>query len=323
MPGWVDTHCHLFLIAEDPATAIDRAVAAGVSWMLCPGIDLETTLQARAIADRAPTAGEMECWSSPSRGVAVGGRSGRGLSSLALEADAIGECGLDYYRDLSPLRDQQQAAFAAQVELASGSWESQSSCMSATAFADVYDILVKAGLGERAVMHCWTGGPRWTKRFDSRLGVTFSFAGPITYDTGDTVRRAAAEAPPERTLVETDSPYLTPVPHRGEDNRPEWVSLNGGALAEVWGVDVETSPRCRRRQRRARVRRAGRPSMAEPVPRGGRGSGPCWIDARIEPQHEARAALPRRSQRDQEDRPRCRGRSDGDGRRDRGVAPGP
>jgi TatD DNase family protein len=86
-------------------------------------------------------------------------------------------------------------------------------------------------------MHCWTGGPRWTKRF-TNLGVTFSFAGPITYDTADAVRFGAAEAPPNRTIVETDSPYLTPVPHRGVDNRPEWVALNGGALAEVWGMEV-------------------------------------------------------------------------------------
>ena len=63
--------------------------------------------------------------------------------------------------------------------------------------------------------------------------------GPITSDPGDTVRRCSAEAPPERTLVETDSPFLTPVPHRGEDNRPEWVALNGKALGAVWGIDPE------------------------------------------------------------------------------------
>ena len=91
-------------------------------------------------------------------------------------------------------------------------------------FSDVYEILSEADLGEKAVLHCWTGGPRWTKRFRA-LGATFSFAGPVTYTTGDTVRRGAAEAPPERTLVETDSPYLAPEPYRGETNRPEMTRL--------------------------------------------------------------------------------------------------
>jgi TatD DNase family protein len=102
-------------------------------------------------------------------------------------------------------------------------------------FADVYEILAEADLGEKAVLHCWTGGPRWTKRFRA-LGATFSFAGPITYTTGDTVRRGAAEAPPERSLVETDTPYLAPEPHRGETNRPEWTRFNGAKLAEIWGM---------------------------------------------------------------------------------------
>lgn len=236
MAGWVDTHCHLFLMAETSAVVIGRAVAGGVSWLVCPGIDLETTLQARAAANQHP---ERVRWSAglhPHQASRWEEQQGR-LSALALEADAIGECGLDYYRDLSP-RDQQRAAFAAQVALAARLGKPVIVHVR-DAFADAHDILEEAGLGERAVMHCWTGGPRWTKRFDA-LGVTFSFAGPITYDTADAVRRAAAEVPPERTLVETDSPYLTPVPHRREDNRPEWVALNGQALAGVWGVDVDT-----------------------------------------------------------------------------------
>lgn len=236
MAGWVDTHCHLFLMAEPPDAVIERAVAAGVSWLMCPGIDLESALQARSIASRHP---ERVRWSAglhPHQGSQWQEQQGR-LSALAVEADAIGECGLDYYRDLSP-RDQQRAAFAAQVELATRLAKPLIVHVR-DAFADAHEILEHAGLGEGAVMHCWTGGPRWTKRFDD-LGVTFSFAGPITYETADAVRRAAAEAPPERTLVETDSPYLTPVPHRGEENRPEWVALNGGALAEVWGVDLDT-----------------------------------------------------------------------------------
>jgi TatD DNase family protein len=106
------------------------------------------------------------------------------------------------------------------------------------AFGDVYDILDAAGAGPRAVLHCWTGGPRWTRRFDD-LGVTFSFAGPITFETGQTIRLAAAVAPPDRTMVETDTPYLTPPPDRGAANEPANVVRVGEALAAVWSVSVE------------------------------------------------------------------------------------
>lgn len=235
MAGWVDTHCHLFLMAEDTATVIDRAAKEGVSWLMCPGIDLETTLQARTIAMEHPGRVRWSAGLHPHHASQWEEQRGR-LGSLALEADAIGECGLDYYRDLSP-RDQQRTAFAGHVALAA-ELDKPIIIHVRDAFADAYDELESAGLGARAVMHCWTGGPRWTKRFTD-LGVTFSFAGAITYDTADAVRRGAAEAPPHRTIVETDSPYLTPVPHRGEENRPEWVALNGEALAEVWGIDVD------------------------------------------------------------------------------------
>jgi TatD DNase family protein len=106
------------------------------------------------------------------------------------------------------------------------------------AFRDVYEMLERAAIGDRAVLHCWTGGPKWTKRFDE-LGATFSFAGPVTYATADTLRLGVAEAPPDRSMVETDSPYLTPEPLRGADNEPANVVLTGSKLAEIWGLGLE------------------------------------------------------------------------------------
>jgi TatD DNase family protein len=106
------------------------------------------------------------------------------------------------------------------------------------AFADVHELISETGVGPRAILHCWTGGTRWTKRFLD-LGVTFSFAGPLAFATGDTIRLGAALVPPERAMVETDTPYLAPPPHRGEQNEPAWVSLVGIALARVWGLDVD------------------------------------------------------------------------------------
>lgn len=231
MTAWVDSHCHAFML-DDPLAAVDQAVDAGVEWMLVPGVDLETSLEARHIAEQRPqhvvwAAGlhphDAERWDEERSRIAA----------LALEAVAIGEVGLDFYRNLSP-QDSQRTAFRDQVRLAAD-LNKPVIVHTRDSFSDVYEILAEAGLGEKAVLHCWTGGPRWTKRFRA-LGTTFSFAGPITYTTGDTVRRGAAEAPPERTLVETDTPYLAPEPFRGEINRPELVRYNGAVLAEIWGM---------------------------------------------------------------------------------------
>jgi TatD DNase family protein len=231
-PVWVDSHCHLFMLETDHVAALDKAAAQGVAWIVVPGTDLETTLAARDLASRFPDRVEWSAGLHPHDASLWPDQGGR-ISSLAAEAAAIGETGLDYYRNLSP-RDEQRASFSAQLDLAAR-LEKPIVVHCRDAFADVFDSLEDAELGERAVLHCWTGGPRWTKRF-RELGVTFSFAGPVAFETGDTVRRGAAEAPPERTMIETDTPFLTPPPHRGENNQPANVPLIGAALAEVWGV---------------------------------------------------------------------------------------
>ena len=102
--------------------------------------------------------------------------------------------------------------------------------------------LEAAGLGEKAILHSWTGGPKWTKRF-AGLGVTFSFAGMVTYPTADTLRLAVAVAPPDRCMVETDTPYLSPQQHRDKPNEPAFVRITGAAVAEVWDIEVAETAR--------------------------------------------------------------------------------
>jgi len=238
-PLWVDTHCHLQLADEDPARLLERARAAGVGWVVAPGTDLVTSVASRDLAAAHPgevvsTAGlhphEATRWSD----------EGAGIADLAAGAAAIGECGLDFYRNLSP-PDVQRRVFGLQVDLAI-ELDKPLIVHCRDAFSDVHEILERTGAGPRAVLHCWTGGPRWTRRFDD-LGVTFSFAGPITFETGRTIRQAAAVAPPNRTMVETDTPYLTPPPHRREPNEPANVVRVGEALADAWGVSVEEAAR--------------------------------------------------------------------------------
>ena len=234
MGGWVDSHSHLFM-ADDPGTLLDRAERAGVDWVLIPGIDLETSIEARKLAATYP---KRVLWSAGLHPHAATRWEVErdGLTALIVEAAAVGECGLDYYRHLSPLKAQ-YSAFKAQLEIAAD-LDKPVIVHTRDSFTDVWAALSEAALGEKAVLHCWTGGPRWTRRFDE-LGATFSFAGPITFKTGDTVRRGAAVAPPERTIVETDTPYLTPPPDRGLPNEPANVVRVGQALAEVWGVGLD------------------------------------------------------------------------------------
>ncbi|MDJ0664335.1 MAG: TatD family hydrolase [Acidimicrobiia bacterium] len=231
---WVDSHCHLFAAADGPEALLERAGVAAVDWLMCPGIDLETSLQAHRLA---VSYRNKVLWAAglhphdATRWVEEGSR----LTALMAEADAIGECGLDYYRDLSP-RSVQREVFGEQLRLAI---EMNKPVIVHTrdSFRDVYEAVAAAEHGEKVVLHSWTGGPKWTKRF-AELGVTFSFAGMLTYPTADTVRRAAAVTPPERCMVETDTPYLPPQQHRDRSNEPAFVPLVGEQLAEVWGMPV-------------------------------------------------------------------------------------
>ncbi|HWB90189.1 MAG TPA: TatD family hydrolase [Acidimicrobiia bacterium] len=235
--SWVDSHCHLQLDGRPSQELLDRA--SEVDWVVVPGVDAVSSRAAITLAEEHPgrvlaTAGlhphDAEDWPAQRDEI----------SGLAGKVAAIGETGLDFYRDLAP-RDVQEACFREQIDL---SLENAKPLIvhCRDAFADVHRIIEETGAGPHAVLHCWTGGRRWTRRFLD-LGVTFSFAGPLAYETGETIRLGAELVPPERALVETDTPYLTPPPHRGEPNEPARVALVGAALARVWGMEVGEAAR--------------------------------------------------------------------------------
>jgi len=232
---WVDSHCHLWGSDDSPDALLERAAAAGVDWLMCPGTDLESSLESHRISianrDRVLWAAGLH----PHDAVRWEDEGSR-LTTLIAKADAIGECGLDYYRDHSP-RPVQRAVFQEQIRLA-GELGLPIIVHCRDAFADVYEDLAAADLGEKAILHSWTGGPKWTKRFNA-LGVTFSFAGMVTYPTAETVRLAVKVAPRERCMIETDTPYLPPQAHRDEANEPAFVPYVGRQLAEAWEIPEE------------------------------------------------------------------------------------
>ncbi len=228
---WCDSHCHLQYEGV-PADAIDRAVLAGVTYMICIGTDTEQSAAAIAIAR-----------SHPGR---VGATVGLHPHDAKLQVDsiiplfdapevvAVGECGLDYHYDHSP-RPVQRDVFAAQIDLAA---ERGLALVVHTrdAWDDTFEILL-AGPRVPIVFHCFSGGPAEARRALD-LGAWLSFSGIVTFKSAGDLRAAAALAPSDRILVETDSPYLTPVPHRGRPNEPALVPLVGAAVAAARGVPV-------------------------------------------------------------------------------------
>lgn len=234
---WVDTHCHLQL---DSRPAVDlMARATDVDWMLVPGIDLVSSVAARELAEARPgrlgwSAGlhphHAERWAIEAEGIV----------DLAGRATAVGETGLDFYRNLAPAAAQRDS-FRAHLQLAAA-LDKPVIVHCRDAFADVHDILESTATGPRTVLHCWTGGRRWTRRFLD-LGVVFSFAGPLAFDSGETIRLGARLVPPGRAMVETDTPYLSPPPYRGEPNEPARVVYTGQALARVWGMEADEAAR--------------------------------------------------------------------------------
>jgi TatD DNase family protein len=143
---------------------------------------------------------------------------------------AIGEAGLDYYYEHSA-RDEQKVAFAAQSQLAH---QVQLPLIIHTrdAWDDTFDILRAEGTPEQTIFHCFTGGPDEARRCLD-IGAFLSFSGIVTFKTAQDVAEAATLCPLDRILVETDSPYLAPVPHRGRTNQPANVAVVGTHVADL------------------------------------------------------------------------------------------
>jgi TatD DNase family protein len=165
-----------------------------------------------------------------------------GLLAAELGGDApdrvvvgIGECGLDYHYDHSP-RPVQREAFALQIELAHRHGLALV-IHTREAWDDTFELLEAHGVPERTIVHCFTGGPDEARRCLG-LGASLSFSGVVTFKNAAEVREAVALCPLDRLLVETDSPFLTPVPHRGTPNEPSRVPLVGAAVAKVKGLEA-------------------------------------------------------------------------------------
>jgi TatD DNase family protein len=234
----VDSHCHLDFadFAAERAAVVARARAAGVATMLTIGTRLDEFARVRAIADA-----DSDIWCS------VGAHPHEAADHADLVPDqltmlaahpkvvGIGETGLDYHYDLSP-RDIQQRVF--RVHIAA----SQATGLPLIIHAREADNDVARILGDErpppGVLHCFSSG-RGLAEAALGFGFYISISGIVTFKNAEELRAIVCDVPLDRLLVETDSPYLAPVPHRGKRNEPAFVKATAAAVAALKGVELE------------------------------------------------------------------------------------
>lgn len=241
--GLIDTHCHLDFAQfdTDRDRVLERAVAAGVSVLINPGADLESSRRAVTLA------GRYECVFAA---VGVHPHAAATLDDAALDelrqlaahprVVAIGEIGLDYYRDLSP-RSQQQVALVRQLELAVDlalpiiihQREAADDVM--TALRRWRGMAVDA---PRGVLHAFSGDLAMAREAIG-LGFCLGIAGPVTFQNARQLPEIIPQLPVDCLVIETDAPYLTPHPHRGQRNEPAYLPLVAHRVAGLMHQPLE------------------------------------------------------------------------------------
>ncbi len=239
----IDSHCHLDSerFSGDQSEVIERALAAGVERMMSigtgdgpPGIDCAVQIADRYDAVFA-TVGVH-----PHDAKLYDDEVGKRLFELCKHPKvlAFGEIGLDYHYDHSP-RDVQQAVFIEQMRIAADA-RMPIVIHTREAWDDTFALIEKhwkpTGLG--GIMHCFSGGPADAQR-SLDLGFHLSFAGIVTFPKSVDIQAAAYLCPEDRVLIETDAPFLAPVPHRGKRNEPAFVAHTAAMLAKLRSVSVD------------------------------------------------------------------------------------
>jgi len=235
-----DTHAHLDLppLSDGEGKVVARALEAGVTRILTVGIDAESSAKAVEIAHR--NAGVYAAAGlHPHDASALSDEILARLEALSRcdKVVAIGETGLDFHRDRSP-RDAQRAAFREQIRLAR-----RRGLPVVVHDRDAHDEVLKVLAEENAaevggIIHC-VSGDYGTARRAAALNFLISIPGAITYPKSEAQVEAVRKLPADRLLIETDCPYLAPVPHRGKTNEPAFVPLVAAKIAQIKGLSVE------------------------------------------------------------------------------------
>jgi TatD DNase family protein len=244
----VDNHCHLDITrGEEAALPVDEALAlaasVGVTRIVQVGCDLPGARWAVEAAQAHPqVVAGVALHPNEAPRLAAEGRLEEALAEVERLVDssarvrAVGETGLDYFRTGPEGKQAQHDSFRAHIEMAKR-LDRTLVIHDRDAHADVVRLLDEVGAPDRWVMHCFSGDAVFARECLDR-GAHLSFAGTVTFRNADPLREALRITPLDRILVETDAPYLTPVPHRGRTNASFLVPLTVRSMAATRGVEV-------------------------------------------------------------------------------------
>ncbi len=245
----VDNHCHLDIEDGeswlDPETAIELSTSVGVDRIVQVGCDLPGAAWAiRTAEEHDAIVAAVAVHPNEAPRLAADGRLDDGLAEIerlvasSHRVRAVGETGLDYFRTGPEGVDAQRRSFAAHIALAHRHGKTLV-IHDRDAHDDVLAMLDEHGMPERTVLHCFSGDADFARRCLDR-GAYLSFAGTVTFKNAQPLRNALVVTPLDKILVETDAPFLTPMPHRGRPNASYLVPTTVRAMAEVRGDDLMT-----------------------------------------------------------------------------------
>lgn len=237
----LDSHAHLDLMDVDVDEALAAARSVGIDVVVQVGVDLPSSRWSAEVASRYDDVHAAVALhpNEAGRGAATD-EALREVEQLAAlpQVKAVGETGLDFFRtETAEGQALQEASFRAHIAIAKRTGTTLV-IHDREAHADVVRVLLEEGAPERVVFHCFSGGPELA-RTCAEHGWFASFAGPVTFKANDDLRAAVQALPEELLLVETDAPFLTPVPFRGRPNAPYLVPLTVRSLAETAGRDLD------------------------------------------------------------------------------------
>ncbi len=235
-----DSHAHLDdrKFDHDRHQMLMRARGKGVSYIVSVGYDLPSSRRSVSLAEKYNFV-YAAVGIHPHEAAEAGENCLEEIRRIAHHPKvvAVGEMGLDYYRDLSP-RETQQVMFRQQIKLALELGKPVI-IHNREAHGDTMKILKEEKAASAGgVLHCFSGSLEMAGEC-LKMGFYISVAGPVTFNNANKLRRVAAEIPLDRLLIETDAPYLTPEPHRGKRNEPTYVVYTGERIAELRGIPVE------------------------------------------------------------------------------------
>jgi TatD DNase family protein len=234
----LDSHCHLDLMDVEVADTMAASHAVGIERVVQVGIDAATSTWSAELA-----ASRDDVWAAvaihPNEAHAANEAAWAAIAELASQPRvvALGETGLDHFRTASDGWAAQEESFRRHIAMAKSAGKAVM-IHDRDAHEEVLRVLESEGAPEHVVFHCFSGDADFARRCAER-GYVMSFAGNVTFKNAQELRDALAVAPLDQLLVETDAPFLTPMPYRGQPNSPYLVPITVRAIADVKGVSED------------------------------------------------------------------------------------